>query len=90
MWPSVSFSVLLAISPLPLAAVATAFTDVASRATIVGRDVVLETYDYVIIGGGTSGLTVADRLSEDPNGAHFYRNSFPYSQSCCPRFFIKP
>jgi len=24
-----------------------------------------ETYDYVIIGGGTSGLTVADRLSED-------------------------
>lgn len=25
-----------------------------------------ESYDYVIIGGGTSGLTVADRLSEDP------------------------
>jgi hypothetical protein len=25
-----------------------------------------ETYDYVIIGGGTSGLTVANRLTEDP------------------------
>lgn len=28
----------------------------------------LETeYDYIIIGGGTSGLTVADRLTENPN-----------------------
>lgn len=27
-----------------------------------------ESYDYVIIGGGTNGLTVADRLTEDPNG----------------------
>lgn len=27
----------------------------------------LPAYDYVIVGGGTSGLTVADRLTEDPN-----------------------
>lgn len=33
-----------------------------------------ETYDYVIIGGGTSGLTVADRLTENPH--RIYSSSF--------------
>jgi hypothetical protein len=33
---------------------------------IVGRDVaLLATYDYIVVRGGTSGLTVADRLTED-------------------------
>lgn len=26
-----------------------------------------DSYDYVVIGGGTSGLVVASRLTEDPN-----------------------
>ena len=26
-----------------------------------------ESYDYVVVGGGTSGLAVANRLSEDPS-----------------------
>ena len=40
---------------------------VAERAVVVNNasELRLE-YDYVIIGGGTSGLTVADRLTEDP------------------------
>jgi hypothetical protein len=38
-------------------------------AQIVDRDVVSNsTYDFVILGGGLSALTVADRLSEDPLG----------------------
>ncbi|EKG20738.1 Glucose-methanol-choline oxidoreductase [Macrophomina phaseolina MS6] len=37
-------------------------------AQVVGRDVSLQdSYDFVVAGGGTSGLTVADRLTEDPN-----------------------
>jgi hypothetical protein len=38
-------------------------------AKVVSSDTVLNsTYDFVILGGGLSALTVADRLSEDPSG----------------------
>ncbi len=37
-----------------------------SRTTIVERaEELLPEYDYIIVGGGTSGLTVADRLTEN-------------------------
>ena len=37
-----------------------------TRPTILSRTAdVKSSYDYIVIGGGTSGLTVADRLTED-------------------------
>lgn len=40
----------------------------APRAVIVNNSQLRTEYDYVIIGGGTSGLVVANRLSENRNG----------------------
>ncbi|KAL2129298.1 hypothetical protein VTI74DRAFT_7960 [Chaetomium olivicolor] len=39
-----------------------------THSTLVERDELLREYDYIIVGGGTAGLTVADRLTE--NGRH--------------------
>lgn len=37
-----------------------------TKARILERQVdVAEEYDYIIVGGGTAGLTVGDRLTED-------------------------
>lgn len=55
---------------LTLATASTALGFAIPRSVYQARQVqsseLLEAYDYVIIGGGTSGLTVADRLTEDP------------------------
>jgi choline dehydrogenase len=45
--------------------------NIPQNARPVTREVVADTkYDFIIAGGGISGLTVADRLTEDPNGEH--------------------
>ena len=52
--------------------------------TLVGRAQIkysetelLDSYDYVIIGGGTSGLAVSSRLSEDPSSEKTSRRLLP-------------
>ena len=58
-----SFSLLLLIA-LRFSSVVAVYT--ATGAQVVGRDTdLLDSYDFVVVGGGTSGLTVAARLSEN-------------------------
>lgn len=57
----------LALSLTPLVA---AYPPSIKHATILERQVqVQDSYNYVIVGGGTAGLTVGDRLTEDCDSA---------------------
>lgn len=59
-------SVTQLVLSLTLAPAAYCYPLLAERATVVGNLSQLKAaYDYVVIGGGTSGLTVANRLTEN-------------------------
>lgn len=56
---------------LALVAVASA-SHHARNAKLIDRDTALKTsYDFIVVGGGTSGLTVANRLIENSTGGLF-------------------
>jgi ribulose 1,5-bisphosphate synthetase/thiazole synthase len=52
-------------------------TATSASALLLEAPLLNQTYDYVIVGGGTSGLTVADRLTE--NGKRTFPPPFPIS-----------
>ena len=54
------------------------------HATIVSRqEVTKANYDFIIAGGGISGLTVADRLTEDPKGRPLKHTGLTRSLTFC-------
>ena len=55
-----------------LATAVIGFPSTLSKAQIVSRAELSQSYDYIVIGGGTSGLTVADRLTEDTRSAFLF------------------
>lgn len=88
---SIALSTLLALLTPSLVTASAVTSNIVSRAAIVGRDTELcDSYDYVIVGAGASGLTVADRLSENRHGAYFYRIFIRISQSYHMCFLTEP
>ena len=53
-------------------ALALAFAGVCSAVEKRDLKALDESYDYVVVGGGVSGLVVANRLTEDSNSAFCY------------------
>ena len=49
--------------PLALTAPVSSTSGLLTDPTLVAD----QTFDYIVVGGGLGGLTVANRLSEDPN-----------------------
>ena len=58
-----------AIASLGLAVAVEATSELGRYATTIEARIAMnESYDFVVAGGGIAGLTVADRLTENPEG----------------------
>jgi hypothetical protein len=93
------FAVLLAWLTLVCRTFASPTPALASRAVVVDDASKLRPlYDYVIVGGGTSGLVVANRLTEDPKSTcclckMLYKQTATNVEICsqcsCPRVRLR-
>jgi choline dehydrogenase len=70
---------LLIVFSLCYATIAQARSDLGRTAKVIdARQISNETtYDFVIAGGGIAGLTVADRLTENPNSTSLSASKGP-------------
>ena len=60
---------LRSIIPVLLLLIETSAASLGKYARVVGAEIAANTkYNFIVIGGGIGGLTVADRLTEDPKG----------------------
>lgn len=50
---------------------ALAYRAVSALPLLVSNTDVLDSYDYVVVGGGTGGMTLASRLSEDSSSMSY-------------------
>lgn len=61
----------VAVSVLTLSQLARGLPTHARDAKVVKREELRDAYDFVVVGAGTAGLTVADRLSESGECKYF-------------------
>lgn len=83
-------TILRIVASLCLVIAVQVFSGLGRRATLIeARETTDTSYDFVIVGGGIAGLTVAESLTENPTGTHAFRSlkmqrlRNPCSQGTC-------